>query len=75
MMKMRKKIIDSKEISKECRNCAYGMLLGDEEKVFCEKSGIRNMDSGCKKFRYDPLCRVPRRKPKMASFSEEDFAL
>ena len=72
---MRKKIIDSKEVPNECQNCAFGMLMIEEEKVFCEKSGIRNMDSGCRKFKYDPLCRVPRKKPELASFSEEDFAL
>lgn len=75
MMEMRKKIIDSKDAAKECQNCAYGLLLGDEKKIFCEKSGIRNMDSTCKKFKYSPLCRVPRRQPTLASFSEEDFAL
>ena len=72
---MRKKIIDASDVAKECRNCAYGTYLADEEKIFCKKSGIRNMDSTCRKFRYDPLSRVPRRNPEMPEFSEEDFAL
>ena len=72
---MRKKIIDASEVSKECRNCAYGTFLADEEQILCKKSGIRNLDSTCKKFRYDPLCRIPRRNPEMPGFSEEDFEL
>lgn len=71
---MRKKIIDPKDLVSECANCAFGMKNADG-KILCEKSGIRNPDSQCKKFKYDPLCRVPRRKPTMAEFSEEDFAL
>lgn len=72
---MRKKIIDPNEAAKECRNCAYGMAFPEEDKVICKKSGIRNPDSGCRKFKYDPLCRVPRRKPLLVEYSEEDFAL
>ncbi len=75
MMKLRKKLIDSKKAERECRNCAFGVLLSDKEKVFCKKSGVRNTDSFCKKFKYDPLCRVPRRKPDIKTFSEEDFSL
>ena len=29
----------------------------------------------CKKFRYDPLRRVPKRPPKLPAFSPEDFSL
>lgn len=71
---MRKKIIDAKDVANECRNCAFGTKIA-EGKIFCNKTGIRNPDSMCKKFKYDPLCRVPRRKPEMAEYSEEDFTL
>lgn len=75
MMKMRKKLIDQKDVEKECRNCACGRVMPEDGKILCEKSGIRNPDSTCKKFRYDPLCRVPKRQPVLVEYSEEDFAL
>lgn len=72
---MRKKIIDVKDVPQECRNCSYGRALPEDDKILCEKSGIRNPDSACKKFRYDPLCRIPVRDPDLLEYSEEDFAL
>lgn len=75
MMKMRKKLLSDDESLKQCRNCAYGLAMADDEKILCEKSGIRYPDSVCKKFKYDPLSRIPKKQPELSDYSEEDFAL
>lgn len=76
MMKMKKKkLFNIDESVKVCKNCAFGKVLVEEDKVLCEKTGIRNLDSCCKKFRYDPICRVPNKQPELTKFTEEDFAL
>ena len=72
---MRKKIFNEDESIKICFNCAYGVQMSDGEQILCEKSGIRNIDSTCRRFKYDPLCRIPRRAPELSEYSEEDFAL
>lgn len=75
MMNMKKKLFNIDESMKMCKNCAYGKLMTEEEKVLCDKTGIRNPDSCCKKFKYDPISRVPNRQPELTKFTEEDFAL
>lgn len=72
---MKKNIIDSKEQSVRCDICLYGTRLADSSGILCEKSGIRAFDSSCKKFRYDPLKRVPKKAPVMMDFSQEDFEI
>lgn len=72
---MGKRIINEKDVTNECQNCLFAAQLAGEDAVFCKKTGIRKMNSSCKKFKYDPLNRVPRRAPKMMEFSEKDFEL
>ncbi len=72
---MKKNIIEKKDITPACSLCRYGNSLPDGSGVLCEKSGIRRSDSLCKKFKYDPLKRIPRRAPVMTEFSKEDFEL
>lgn len=72
---MKKNIIDSKEVPQICEICSFGIQLLDGSGILCKKTGIRLPDSSCKKFKYDPLKRVPRRAPEMMEFSKEDFEL
>lgn len=75
MIKMKKNIIDSKEVPQICAICSFGTELADGSGILCKKTGIRKPDSTCKKFEYDPLKRVPRRDPVIPNFTAEDFAL
>lgn len=75
MIKMKKNLIDSKEVPQICAICSFGTLLADGSGILCKKTGIRQPDSSCKKFEYDPLKRVPRRGPEIPEFTEEDFSL
>lgn len=66
----------SKKIEPRCAYCQRGARLS-EDKVMCLKKGIVSAASQCRRFRYDPLKRVPP-KPQAFSrskFSEEDFLL
>lgn len=51
------------------------MISADGECVLCVKTGIRQLDSSCRSFKYDPLKRVPRKPAGIGSFTEEDFKL
>ena len=55
------------------RCCAYCQFSGkiNEEQVICRKCGIVPSTHQCRRFRYDPLQRVPPR-PKAQDFSNYD---
>lgn len=65
-----------KKIEKSCAYCRFGTML-EEDMVLCIKRGVVPLGKKCRKFRYDPLKRVPS-KPKALDFSKyekEDFSL
>ena len=72
---MRKSVLNKKETAPACRICSHGILSADGESVLCVKTGIRQLDSSCRSFKYDPLKRVPMRKRGMGEFTMEDFEL
>ncbi len=66
----------SKNILPRCAYCQLGRPLGGAQ-IICVKKGVMTVDDSCRKFRYDPLKRVPPR-PKTPDFSrlkEDDFLL
>ena len=76
MIKMKKPVINKAEVSPACGVCAHGIISADGESVLCVKTGIRSLDSHCKSFRYDPLKRIPLRRPSgKTSFTDDDFKL
>lgn len=65
-----------KKIERSCAYCAWGTRLEDGS-ILCSKKGLRATEDKCRRFRYDPLKRVPV-KPKALDFSryeEADFTL
>ena len=65
-----------KDIEPRCAYCKRGALL-DEEQVMCMKKGIVSSAGACRKFKYDPLKRVPPKPlaPNVSPLKEEDFIL
>lgn len=51
------------------------MIAADGDSVLCVKTGIRQLDSSCRSFKYDPLKRVPKKNIGIGHFTEEDFKL
>ncbi|MGN0556787.1 MAG: hypothetical protein ACI4IV_02940 [Acutalibacteraceae bacterium] len=64
-----------KGIAPRCEYCAVGESSGDGTLIFCAKKGILPPDFKCRRFRYDPLKRVPRITPELAEFKKEDFEI
>lgn len=65
-----------KDMDPRCAYCQRGAQINDRE-VACVKKGIVPMESSCRKFRYDPLKRVPPRPATLetAQLNEEDFSI
>ena len=71
---MKRKIIGN--VEPKCIYCKNGTLTADGKKILCTKVGILDTDACCKKFRYDPLKRVPEKPaPVLSGFTPEDFEL
>lgn len=65
-----------KKITRSCQYCQNGTKLNDSN-VLCVKRGIVMADGKCRRFRYDPLKRIPPRA-KASDFSKydsEDYSL
>ncbi len=65
-----------KNMEPRCAYCQWASPL-DEEQLMCAKKGIVTSAGSCRRFRYDPLKRIPP-KPLAASFAhlkDEDFTL
>ena len=63
-------------IEPRCAYCRRGAQIGDTH-VMCLKKGIVSAGGQCRRFRYDPLKRVPPKPVVLdfSRFSEEDFSL
>lgn len=73
--KMRRKLFNGSDVTPACRLCSHGMIAADGDSVLCVKTGIRQLDSSCRSFKYDPLKRVPKKNIGIGHFTEEDFKL
>ena len=65
-----------RKVQRSCQYCVHGARI-DSEQVVCSKKGLVSFSGGCRRFRYDPLKRIPPR-PKALDFSrfdQEDFSL
>lgn len=72
---MKRSSLFNMEIPPCCSYCAVGRPGSDQKMIFCAKKGVVSPFYHCKKFEYDPLKRIPRRQPKLPSFTDEDFLL
>ena len=65
-----------KKHPRSCEYCVHSTPLS-EEQTLCVKHVIRGKDAPCRKFRYDPLKRVPPKPNSLdvSQYSAEDFVL
>lgn len=65
-----------KRIEKSCSYCKFGTKLDDEE-VLCARKGLVSINGKCRKFRYEPLKRIPKKAKaqNFEQFKDEDFSL
>lgn len=71
---MKQKLFDP-TLSPACAYCAHGRPAPDGESVLCVKKGVMRKDSACRKYRYDPLKRTPKKKPRLPQYNAEEFEL
>lgn len=63
-----------KKISPACEYCSIGKTLKNNS-ILCVKYGITNPKNHCKKFKYDPIKRIPKKQTENLSFDKKDFIL
>ena len=63
------------KIEPACCYCRHGRRNGESEKVFCQKKGIVDSYGSCRKYRYDPLKRIPKKAKIDLDFSAKDFEI
>ncbi len=71
---MRKKLYGN-TVQPSCEHCVYGRKSFDGNAVLCEQKGVMPLYHHCRRYRYDPLKRVPYRQPALATYTEEDFQI
>jgi hypothetical protein len=49
----------SKKAYRACKNCLLGHTTAGGQHVLCTHKGVVDADFCCRKYRYDPLKRVP----------------
>jgi len=58
-----------------CEYCEHGRRAADNVMILCIKKGMVAPHYSCRRFVYSPLKRVPRRQPRLPTFSPEEFKL
>ncbi len=57
-------------------DCTYCVHSDNEQDFFICKKGRKKIVNGkCRKFKYDPLLRVPKKTVNKTAYTEEDFKL
>ena len=54
-----------KDIEENCAHCEKAQPLADGDTMLCERSGVVSCGHVCRKFKYDPLKRIPPQTPKL----------
>lgn len=65
----------NKEIAPACAYCKRGRKCPGSDRILCKKNGVMEAADACRRFRYDPLKRVPRRPQRLPVYKPEDFTL
>lgn len=65
-----------KKIDRYCTYCKFAGKINDEQ-VICQKCGIVPASHKCRRFRYDPLKRVPPKTTphNFSKYDEKDYSL
>ncbi len=72
---MLNRVLYDRERTPLCTYCEYVRLSRDKKVLYCKYKGIVVEDYSCKRFKYDPLKRIPRPPVKLPTYSADDFKL
>lgn len=69
-------MIYGKRIEASCSHCEKGIAMQNKKYVICKKRGIVTGSYSCRNYVYDPLKRIPPKKPSRKNeFNESDFEI
>lgn len=72
---MKKYLYDAKAIVPCCELCEHGAPDQEDEFILCKGKRMREKNDRCRRFRYDPLKRRPKRSPSLPRFDPDEFKL
>jgi hypothetical protein len=58
-----------------CNSCLHGRSSNYGDKILCRQMGITDPHFSCKKFKYNPLKRIPFRAPVLPDFDIDEFKI
>lgn len=64
-----------RDLPRSCATCMYGQASVFEEESLCAKRGVTKRGDSCRRYRYDPLKRIPQKKKLADDYRPEDFSL
>ena len=67
--------IFNKDLPHACSYCVYGRESLFSGEILCSKRGVTSVRDSCRKYKYDPLKRVPERVKISDNYKPEDFSL
>lgn len=70
-----KKELFGNNIDPACGYCRFGKPTNDGGRILCPNAGVTAPHYSCKKFRYDPLKRVPTRQQELPRYDKSEFEL
>lgn len=62
-------------IQPACRCCCAARENADGTLILCQERGVMAPYDSCRRFRYDPLRRVPARQAVLPEYDKADFEL
>ena len=71
----KKQTLFNEKVAPACEYCEYGKLGSDFKMILCKHKGVVSPYFRCKKFRYSPVRRTPKRIPKLPDFDSSDFSI
>ena len=74
-MRTKKQTLFNEDLPPACEYCEHGRLGSDFKMILCKHRGVVSPYFRCKKFRYSPIRRTPKRLPKLPDFNPSDFSI
>lgn len=71
----KKRPLFGSRIEPACRYCHNARENADGRMILCPHQGVVAPYYACRRFRYDPLLRVPSRQPVLPKYDSSDFQL
>lgn len=65
----------NKDLPRSCKYCVFGKASLISGEILCKKHGVTLNNDYCRRYKYDPLKRIPERVKLADGYKPEDFSL